>query len=125
MLVIDDDDAIRFVACEALRGAGFEVTEAASGLLGLDLLDREPPSLVLLDIMMPGIDGFQVMQVLQKFEVRVPVLVFSALGDKAAERAHEVGADDFLAKPFSVVELLTRCRRLVEDGAPAQVRADA
>lgn len=117
LLVIDDDDAIRFVLREAFMSVGFEVVEAESGLLGLDAMDQRTPSLVLLDIMMPGIDGFQVMKYLSQFGVKVPVLVMSALGDRVEDRAKELGADGFVAKPFDIRDLVLRARRLIEEYA--------
>lgn len=117
VLVIDDDPSIRFICREAFSSVGFDVIEAGSGLLGLDALDQEAPALVLLDIMMPGLDGFQVMKYLERYEVKVPVLVFSALGDRIAAKAKEFGADDFIAKPFDVRDLVLRSRQLIEAAA--------
>ncbi|MCW2927760.1 MAG: DNA-binding response regulator [Thermoleophilia bacterium] len=117
VLVIDDDPAIRFVLREAFTAVGFDVTEAESGLLGLDSLDQQPPALVLLDIMMPGLDGFQVMKYLAQFGVTVPVLAMSALGPRVEERARELGADAFIAKPFDLRELVVTSRRLIEQRA--------
>lgn len=114
VLVVDDDAAIRFVIREAFASVGFDVVEAESGLLGLDALDQQPPALILLDIMMPGLDGFQVMKYLEQYDVRVPVLALSALGARVAERAKELGADDFISKPFDVRDLVLRSRRLIE-----------
>jgi excisionase family DNA binding protein len=114
VLVIDDDPAIRYVVKEAFGSVGFDVVEASSGLMGLDAFDAEPPSLVLLDIMMPSLDGFQVMRHLERFGVDVPVLAFSALGERVADRARELGADDFLVKPFDVRDLILRSRRLID-----------
>ena len=125
VLVIDDDQAIRFVLREAFRSVGFDVDEAESGLLGLDALDQRPPSLVLLDIMMPGIDGFQVMKYFQQFGVKVPVLAMSALGPRVEERARELGADGFISKPFDIRELVVRSRRLIEQHAAPGPRARA
>lgn len=119
VLVIDDDPSIRYVLREAFGAVGFEVREAESGLLGLDSLDQSPPSLVLLDIMMPGIDGFQVMKYLDQFGVKVPVLAMSALGPRVEERARELGADGFIAKPFDIREMVVTSRRLIEAHAAA------
>ena len=117
VLVIDDDPSIRYVLREAFGAVGFEVHEAESGLLGLDSLDQSPPALVLLDIMMPGIDGFQVMKYLSQFGVKVPVLAMSALGPRVEERARELGADGFIAKPFDIREIVVTSRRLIEQHA--------
>jgi two-component system alkaline phosphatase synthesis response regulator PhoP len=77
----------------------------------------ERPDLVLLDIMMPGIDGFQVMKYLSQFGVKVPVLAMSALGPRVEERARELGADGFIAKPFDIRELVVTSRRVIDQHA--------
>ncbi len=117
VLVIDDDPAIRFVVREAFTMVDCDVVEAGSGLLGLDALDSEPPDLILLDIMMPSLDGFQVMKYLEQHEVRIPVLAFSAAGENVADRARRLGARDFLPKPFEVGELIERATALMGDAA--------
>ena len=99
--------------------------EAESGLLGLDALDQQPPALVLLDIMMPGIDGFQVMKYLAQFGVKVPVLAMSALGERVEERARELGADGFVAKPFDIRELVVTQPPADRAAAPRQRRRAA
>jgi excisionase family DNA binding protein len=124
VLVIDDDDAIRFVLREAFASVGFDVVEAPSGLLGLDALDQQAPDVVLLDIMMPGIDGLQVMKYLGQFGVKIPVIVLSALGQRVEERARAMGAAAFVAKPFDVRDLVLKARRLVEQHR-AELRANA
>jgi excisionase family DNA binding protein len=117
VLVIDDDEAIRYVIREAFTPVGFDVREAPTGLLGLDALDEHPPAIVLLDIMMPGIDGLQVMRYLKQFGVDVPVIAMSALGPRVEERATELGADVFVAKPFDIRQLVVTSRRLIEQRA--------
>jgi two-component system response regulator (stage 0 sporulation protein F) len=119
VLVIDDDASIRYVIKEGFTSVGFDVVEAGSGLLGLDALDDSPPSLILLDIMMPGLDGFQVMKYLEHYGVKVPVLAMSALGPRVEDRAKEFGADDFVAKPFDLRDLVLRARQLIEQRATA------
>lgn len=119
VLVIDDDASIRYVLREAFTAVGFDVMEAESGLLGLDALDQRPPALVLLDIMMPGIDGFQVMKYLSQFGVRVPVIAMSALGPRVEERARELGADAFIAKPFDIRQLVLTSRRVIDQHVAA------
>lgn len=129
VLVVDDDESIRYVIREAFQSVGFTVVEAESGLLGLDSLDEQAPSVVLLDIMMPGIDGFQVMKYLAQFGVKVPVLAMSALGPRVEERARELGADGFIAKPFDIRELVLTSRRVIEQhgnaGSGRRAAADA
>lgn len=117
VLIVDDDPAIRFVLREAFTAVGFDVREAESGLLGLDSLDQVAPAIVLLDIMMPGIDGFQVMKYLSQFGVRVPILAMSALGPRVEERALELGANAFISKPFDLREIVQKSRKLMESFA--------
>lgn len=119
VLVIDDDPAIRFVIREGFLSAGIDVIEAGSGLLGLDALDQEPPALVLLDIMMPGLDGFQVLRYLEQYNVKVPILALSALGPRVADKAKSMGADDFMSKPFDLPDLLLRSRQLIDSATHA------
>ena len=116
-LVIDDDESIRYIVSEALGAAGFDVRQAATGLAGLGELDEDPPNIVLVDLMMPGLDGAQVLRTIRAASVNVPVLAFSALGDRVRERVLELGADSFLSKPFAVRDLVLTCRQLVELGA--------
>ncbi|MCW2960078.1 MAG: response regulator with CheY-like receiver domain and winged-helix DNA-binding domain [Thermoleophilia bacterium] len=123
ILVIDDDPSIRYVLREAFNSVGFEVVEAESGLLGLDALDHRPPALVLLDIMMPGIDGFQVMKYLTQFGVKIPVLAMSALGPRVEERSMELGASGFISKPFDIRELVVTARRVIEQHTVALAAA--
>lgn len=117
VLLVDDDPSIRLVIREGLASVGLDVIEAESGLFGLDALDDEVPALVLLDIMMSGIDGFQVMSYLQRFGVRVPVLAMSALGPEAEPRARELGAVGFIAKPFDLRELVSTVRAMIDQAS--------
>jgi diguanylate cyclase (GGDEF)-like protein len=104
ILIIDDDALIRMLAAEALREAGFVVAEADSGEEGLQLFDTLRPDVVLLDVMMPGMDGFEVCGRLRNHPRRghVPVIMMTGLDDTASiERAYDSGATDFIAKPIN------------------------
>lgn len=113
VLVIDDDSSIRYIVAEALGASGIEVVEAASGLAGLSALDERNFDLVLVDLMMPGLDGAQVVRTVRGAQLDVPILAFSALGDRVRDRIVELGADAFLAKPFSIRDLIVACRSLI------------
>jgi DNA-binding response OmpR family regulator len=108
ILVVDDDPTVREVVASYLRDAGYEVTEAADGKSALDLAAREQPQLVVLDLMLPGIDGLEVCRRLRATS-RVPVIMLTALGEEADRvLGLELGADDYVTKPFSPRELTLR-----------------
>jgi len=107
VLVIDDDLDIRMVARMILEASGYQVIEAADGAEGLQLMRDHQPALVLLDLMMPGVDGFQ-FRALQRQEPRlsaIPVVVISG-GGGVAEKAKELGVAGYLVKPFELHHLL-------------------
>lgn len=119
ILVVDDDAKIRRLVRTYLERDGHGVVEAADGPAALEALRRERPSLVILDLMLPGIDGLSIIRGMRDAGHRVAdrpmVLVLSARG-LASDRIEglSVGADDYLAKPFSPAELALRVRRLLE-----------
>jgi DNA-binding response OmpR family regulator len=111
ILVIDDDQRIlRFIRL-SLTASGYEAITATDGEESLRLVKSEKPSVMLLDVFMPGMDGFQVLKGLRAFS-DIPVLVFSAR-HSAAEKALSLGANDFIAKPFSPEALLRRIEALL------------
>jgi two-component system chemotaxis response regulator CheY len=115
VLIVDDDPSIRKLVATTLEDvAGFELVEAADGDEALELARDEAPAIVLLDIDMPGIDGFEACRRLraQPQTADATVVMLTAAADEEAERAaEEAGADLFITKPFSPLELL----RLVDD----------
>jgi putative two-component system response regulator len=116
ILVVDDHTASRMTAVALLSMEGYEVIEADSGATAVVLVKQKQPDLILLDIMMPGMDGFEVCQLLKQDEHTrlIPVIFITALNDRRSRiRGIEVGADDFLTKPFDRVELAARVKSLV------------
>ena len=115
VLIVDDDPSIRKLVATTLEDvAGFELVEAADGDEALELAREDAPAIVLLDIDMPGIDGFEACRRLraQPQTADATVVMLTAAADEEAERAaEEAGADLFITKPFSPLELL----RLVDD----------
>ncbi|MBB5788911.1 response regulator transcription factor [Jiangella mangrovi] len=110
VLVVDDDDALRQFVARNLAARGFEVTTARNGLEALALVDRVHPDLVVLDIMMPGLDGLETCRRIRLTSV-MPIIVLTALDTEADKvRCLDEGADDCLVKPFGVDELLARVR---------------
>ena len=122
ILVVEDEEPLRMALCDALRAEGFEVLEAADGVAGRDTALREDPDLVLLDLMLPKLDGFGVLSALRADRLTAPVVILSARGEEWDRiQGFEVGADDYVVKPFSMRELLLRVRVLLQrdaGGAP-------
>jgi diguanylate cyclase (GGDEF)-like protein len=113
LLVIDDDSLTRTLVADALGAAGFVVNEAPDGTAGLAALAQEVPDLVLLDVMMPGLDGYEVCRQLRAnpHTARVPVIMLTGLDDTSSiERAYESGATDFFLKPINTTLLTHRVR---------------
>jgi two-component system OmpR family response regulator/two-component system alkaline phosphatase synthesis response regulator PhoP len=113
ILVVDDDETVRRVVRHVLEVDDFDVVEAASGLEALETVESTRPVVIVLDVVMPGLDGIEVCRQLDHGTVKV--LMLTARGDDATveEASREAGADDFLGKPFSSVDLLDHVERLV------------
>jgi two-component system KDP operon response regulator KdpE len=113
VLVIDDESQMRRALRAGLERNGFKVSLAASGEEGLDAAAMHPPDVVILDLAMPGIDGFEVCRQLREW-TKVPILVLSVReGEHDKIKALDMGADDYLTKPFSLGELLARMRAVL------------
>lgn len=116
VLVVDDNAANLKLLEVRLSAEYFEVITAAAGIEALDICERSQCDIVLLDVMMPGMDGFAVLRELRK-KSDVPVLMLTALGDEADRIVGlEIGADDYLPKTFSSRELLARLRAVTRRG---------
>jgi len=113
VLIIEDDPDIAQLITMHVREAGYEAIHVENGEDGLDTFRQSPPDLLVLDLMLPGIDGLEVCKQIRKQNERVPVLMLTA---KSTELDRvlglELGADDYLTKPFSVVELMARIKAL-------------
>lgn len=118
ILVVDDDAHIRSVVRFTLEAAGYRVTEAADGAQALALCTEAEPALLVLDIMMPGLDGIEVCRRLRRSST-VPI-VFMSCRDEEVDRiiGLEIGGDDYVTKPFSPRELLARVRAVLRRARP-------
>jgi DNA-binding response OmpR family regulator len=117
ILVVDDEASIRLICRVNLDASGFEVVEAEDGETALSLARTERPDLILLDVMLPGIDGWDVARELAAApETReIPILFLSARSDRSdEERGHEVGGLGYIRKPFDPNELIDRVREVLE-----------
>lgn len=113
LLIAEDEAGLRDFISRNLRARGFEVFEASNGLEALALWEREQPHLLLLDVMMPRMDGLEVCRRVRERST-VPIVVLTALDDEADKvAALDLGADDYLTKPFGVEELLARLRAVL------------
>ncbi|MGH3392598.1 MAG: response regulator transcription factor [Actinomadura sp.] len=121
VLVVDDDPAVREALASSLRFEGYEVAEAGDGVAALRQVEREKPDLVVLDVLMPRMDGLTACRRLRARGEWLPVLMLTArdmVGDRVT--GLDAGADDYLAKPFELDELLARIRALLRRTAPAE-----
>ncbi|MBI3442797.1 MAG: response regulator [Candidatus Sungbacteria bacterium] len=118
ILVVEDDSFLRTLLSGKLRHEGFELFEATDGRQALDFLKSNRPILILLDLMMPGVDGFQVLESVRR-DTRtkdIPVIVLSNVGEKQMiERVQQLGADDYLIKAHFVLdEIIERITKVLK-----------
>lgn len=124
ILLIEDDPTIRMATEFSLTRAGYAVDTCADGAQGLATALRIKPDLILLDLMLPGMDGFAIATELRKTDLETPIIMLTALGrDEDKVRGLDAGADDYITKPFSTDVLLARIRanmrragHAIEDG---------
>jgi two-component system, OmpR family, response regulator MprA len=119
VLVVDDEPAVRDALDRALRAEGYRVSTAADGQAALARTADEHPDLIVLDVLMPVMDGLEVCRALRNAGDRTPILVLTAR-DSVADRVEglDAGADDYLVKPFALDELLARIRALLRRSTP-------
>jgi len=117
VLVVDDDNSYRDKAAQAMREAGFEVITATNGFEGLSAALKHQPTVILSDVTMPGMDGWQLLRMVRARPTlrRTPVLFLTDLqNDEQRLRGYALGVDDYVAKPFTAVELIARVERVIE-----------
>lgn len=125
ILVVEDEKKIAEFVARGLESAGYSVTVAGTGSAALETAHASEPDLIVLDLMLPDMDGLKVLEKLRIRSIPSPVLILSARGgvdDRV--RGLEIGADDYLTKPFAFVELLARVKVLLRRGQPTPERLE-
>ena len=124
ILVIEDNADLAFGLRNNLEIEGYEVEVSGDGAAGLERARRSPPDLVILDLMLPKLDGFRVLKAIREGELAMPVLILTARGEEADKvRGLKLGADDYVTKPFGVLEILARVEALLRRSqAPGRER---
>jgi two-component system, OmpR family, response regulator VicR len=120
ILIVDDENTIREVVRRYLEREGYQVQEAADGYEALDSIQADPPDLIVLDLMLPGIDGLTITQHLRQ-DRQIPIIMLTAKGEASDRiRGLDLGADDYITKPFSPQEVVSRVRAVLRriGGAP-------
>ncbi|HEU4409385.1 MAG TPA: response regulator transcription factor [Polyangiaceae bacterium] len=118
ILMIEDEPHIVLGLKDALEFEGFRVLSAAQGRDGVALARQESPDAIVLDLMLPDVNGYQVCEELRRFDAFVPILMLTARSQEADKiRGLDAGADDYVTKPFSVGELIARLRALLRRAA--------
>jgi DNA-binding response OmpR family regulator len=113
ILVVDDEERLTSLLRAYLEQEGFQVQTAANGLQALEIVHRDPPDLIVLDIMMPEMDGMEFLRVLRAQHATPVILLTARVGDEDKIVGLELGADDYLTKPFRPRELLARVRAVL------------
>ena len=114
IVVVDDEPSIRELLVASLHFAGFEVETAASGSQAVDVIERVKPDLIVMDVMLPDIDGFTVTRRIRQNGIKVPVLFLTARDDTQDKiMGLTVGGDDYVTKPFSLEEVVARIRAIL------------
>ena len=126
VLIAEDDNHIREGLAEVLEGEGYRTLPARDGNEALDVFKREKPDFVCLDIMMPGVDGYEVCKEIRRHDPAVPIIFISAKSEEIDRvLGLELGADDFIMKPFGVREVIARIRAVTRRciaARPAETR---
>jgi len=118
VLIIEDEETLLFTLAHSLKREGYTVVTASRGDDGLKLAREQHPDLILLDVMLPGIDGIQVCRLLRR-DSDVPIIMLTALGGERDRVAGlDTGADDYMPKPFGMRELMARVRALLRRSGP-------
>jgi DNA-binding response OmpR family regulator len=118
ILIVEDNPALLRGLKDNFQAQGYQVRTANDGEKGLDALLRDPPDLLLLDLMLPKVNGYEICRLARSHRLNTPIIMLSArTQEDDVVRGLELGADDYVTKPFGIRELITRARRLSRRGA--------
>lgn len=121
ILIVEDENGLREAVMESLRQEGYLVDGTADGESGLDLIRSELYDLVILDIMLPGLSGLDVLSIARKLKINVPIILLTALSQLQDKiEGMDSGADDYITKPFEMKELLARIRMVTRRQRPSE-----
>jgi DNA-binding response OmpR family regulator len=125
MMIAEDDEHTREALREVMTMEGFDVLPAADGLQAYDCFREQRPDFVCLDVMMPGLNGYEVCKRIRRMDEDVPILFLTAKAEEIdAVLGLELGADDYMTKPFGVKEIVARIRAILRRAAAREVRHD-
>lgn len=114
ILIIEDEPSIRELVNYNLKVNGYEVLEAGDGNVGMDMVYSEKPDLILLDIMLPGKDGFEICRELRNAGIKTPIIMLTAKNEETDKvRGLDFGADDYISKPFGIREMMARIKAVL------------
>jgi DNA-binding response OmpR family regulator len=125
ILLVEDNEDLAFGLQRTLEAEGYQVSVAADGPAGIEAVGRIRPALVILDLMLPGMDGYEVLESIRKAKHEMPVLILTARGEEADKVVgFRLGADDYVTKPFGLSELLARVNALLRRARALTTPAD-
>src|SRR6266571_1993257 len=125
ILVVEDDPALLRGLKDNFENQGYHVRTANNGQKGLDALLKEPPDLLLLDLMLPKVNGYEICRVARSRQLEMPIIMLTAKGQEDdIVRGLEMGADDYVTKPFSIRELLARVKAFLRRQGPETTAAE-
>lgn len=121
ILVVEDDKDIQEIVAEILKAEGYEVVTAGNGLEGYTHFKEDEPDLIILDVMMPKMDGYQMAKLVRQKDQAIPIIMLTALEEEYDEiKGFEIGVDDYIAKPFSFNILIKRVKAVLRRNSKEQ-----